>query len=449
MRLLSSVDYMFVRLETPNTPMHIGAVATFKLPEDAGPTYVRDLRDAIGTMEERPFPFNAVISPGLAGLAARWQDVRPDPSYHVRLSALPSPGGEAELGALVELLHSSPLDMSKPLWECHLIEGLSDNRFALYFKAHHGAVDGMGAMNLIKAWFSTEPNGTPLGFTSVHNTPEETGVTRALVKAVASRAASGIRTLPEVLGRIAKMSWGKNAMVPASLSTPRTLFNTKLTRHRRVSTQLLELDRLKSVAKATGTTVNDVLLASVSGALRRYLMEAGALPNNSLTVSIPVGFDRDETTLNAAAGFVAPIGTEIADPLERVKRISAATKRGKQDMLSMSSEAQQQFTLLGLVPLFASQKTGRLVTLPPLFNFTVSNVVLSPDPLYLGGAELELFVPASFLVDGYGLNLTLVGYNGKVALGYIGCRDVIPHLQRLGPFTSEAFAELEKAAGLG
>ncbi len=172
------------------------------------------------------------------------------------------------------------------------------------------------------------------------------------------------------------------------------------------------------------------------------------MPSADITASIPVGFERDHQTINAATGFVCPLGSGVDDPLRRLARIHAVTTRGKAELLEMSPNALQHYTLLGLLPLAIGQKSGALQKLPPVFNFTVSNIVLSKEPLHLGDAELETLIPLSFLCDGYGLNVTLVGYTDAVTLGIVGCRDTIPHLQRLAPYTLDALAELEELSGL-
>lgn len=441
MRLLSLLDQMFLRMESPRTPMHIGALAIFRLPAGAAPTFVRDLHAAFSAMDFLPFPFDSAVTGLALADAVAWEQVTPDPAYHVRLATLPSPGGEADLGRLVERLHSEPLDLTRPLWEAHVIEGLADDRFAFYFKAHHAAVDGLGAMNLIKAWLTTDPDETP-GVASAPGRPVAPSLAARLQIPV-RRAGDGLAAAGELLRTLPRMALGADSVVRAALRAPRTPINRRLTRHRRFATQVLELDRLRAVARATETTVNDVVLACISGSVRRYLDEAGELPRSSLTVSVPVGFDRDEETLNAATGFVAPLATDLADPLERLRVINAATRRGKRDIAGLSPKAAEHYTLLGLLPLAVGQRTGVLRRLPPLFNFTVSNVVLSKEPLYLLGAELELLAPISFLVDGYGLNVTLVGYTDKVALGVVGCADTLPHLQRVATYAADALVELE------
>jgi len=425
--------------------MHIGALAIFELPDDAAPTFTRDLHEAFSQMAYLPFPFDSVVAGGPT--MAYWKQVDPDPSYHVRLSALPQPGTNRDLGALVERLHSTPLDMTKPLWEAHIIEGLADNRFAFYFKAHHCATDGMGAVNYIKKWLTTDPDAPP-GSGRPETEDQDEGFSLANVFAVtaAKRVIESVSAAGELVPKLAGMMFGENSTVQAALKTPRTPFNARVTQHRRLAVEILSLSRLKSVGTAVGATVNDVILAAIGGGCRRYLAELDALPESTLTASVPVGLERDVDTINAAAGFVAPLGTSVADPVERLREIAAATSRAKGELQAMSTNALEHYSLFGLLPIALGQKTGAQGAIPPLFNFTVSNVVLSKQPLYLGGAKLDIIVPISFLCDGYGLNVTLVGYVDQVALGFIGCRDTLPHLQRLARYTAEAFEELEGAA---
>jgi diacylglycerol O-acyltransferase len=443
-KLLSPVDSMFVRMETSRAPLHIGCAAVFELPEGAGPDFVRDLHQAFSALDWVPFPYNCVVDHGPANALSRWREVTPDPSYHVRLSALPSPGTDAQLGQLVERLHSNPLDLTKPLWEAHVIEGLEGNRFAFYFKAHHGATDGLGAMRTIKQWLSTDPDG--VGAPAEQRKALEKADTSAirLARRILGTVVAQVGASGEMAGKVLEMATGANSAVLGALRTPRTPFNAKVTRNRRIAAAELGLDRMKATATATGTTVNDVLLTALSGSVRRYLTELDALPRRTLTASVPVGIERDEETINAAAGFVCPLGTDVADPVARLEAISKVTSRGKKEIVALSPGALQQFTLAGLLPIAFSQKVA---TAPPMFNFVVSNLVLSREPLYLAGARLVNLVPVSFLTDGYGLNVTLIGYCDKVTIGFVGCRDTLPHLQRLAIYTEDALSELETAVG--
>jgi diacylglycerol O-acyltransferase len=458
MNYLSPLDAAFLRMESKRTPMHVGAMMTFKLPDDAPPDFVRKL---MAQMREQPFmpaPFDCRLTRGrFSRLAPAWEKTTVDMEYHMRHSALPFPGGERELGVLVARMHSHPLDLSRPLWECHLIEGLENRRFALYFKAHHCAIDGMGAMKMVQKWLSLDPNDKRgMGPWMLGSKPEHddaAGKGRSLwarVKRPARAAAVQARGLRDLVRGLTKMTKGADSGTRAALSTPRSLFNVAVSQQRRLGTQILDLNRIKAVAKAAEVSVNDVLLGICGGAIRRYLVEKDALPEKSLLASVPVALARapDEGG-NAVAGFVVPIGTNLLDPAERVKLASRVTTRSKQELMEMPRASLNQLALLGLTPFLLGQMTGTLPKIPPMFNFVISNVVLSKDSLYLMGAELEAMYPVSFLFDGYALNITLVGYKDRVAVGFLGCREAIPSLQRLAVYTQDALVELELAVGIG
>ena len=453
MKYLSPIDAAFLRMESKRTPMHVGAMMTFRLPEGAPPDFVRKL---MLRMREKPFmpePFGYKLARGK--LAPAWVDATVEMDYHLRHSALPFPGGERELGQLVARLHSHPLDLSRPLWECHLIEGLEGNRFALYFKAHHCAIDGMGAMRMVQTWLSRDPanRDTPGPWILAAKPPRPEREPRnwweALRRPVAA-AADQARGLRELAKTMAKMLQGEDSSARAALSTPRSRFNVPVSQQRRLGTQILELPRIKAIAAAAGATANDVMLAVVGGTIRRYLLELQALPDKPLLASVPMALKRNDGQMGtAAAGFVVPMGTHLDDPKARLELIRRITVRGKDEVGGMPYEAQMQFALLGITPLLLGQMTGLLPKMPPFFNVVVSNVVLSKERLYLMGAELEAMYPVSFLFDGYALNITLVGYSDRIALGFLGCRDAIPSLQRLAVYSRDALAELEQAFGLG
>jgi len=451
MKLLSPLDAVFLRMESKRTPMHIGAMMTFVPPPGAGPDFVRGLLADFAKLNFLPAPFDCRLASGpLANIAPAWVPAEPDPEYHVRHSALPAPGGQRELGTLIARLHSNPLDFDRPLWEAHVVEGLEGGRFGFYFKAHHSAIDGIGAVRVVKRWLSKDPDDDR-GLPDLAHQPRRP---RGSGRSVADRMQGLAGTLrdhsfavPELAGKLARMGVGANSTIRAALDTPRTVFNVPITQQRRLAAHIVELERLRVVGKAAGATVNDVTLAIIGGAVRRYLLEQDALPKNSVMASVPVAVERDERSANAVAGFVVPLGTEQPDPRRRLEVIRAATERAKREISSLSRNASTQFSLLGLAPLAIGQMTGTLPKLPPFFNFTVSNVPLSRDPLYLKGARLEAIYPMSFLADGYALNVTLVGYAGQLNFGFLGCRDALPHLQHLARYTSEAMDELSDAYG--
>jgi diacylglycerol O-acyltransferase / wax synthase len=449
-RYLSPQDAAFLRMDSKRTPMHVGALLVFQLPADAPPHFLRDL---LAHMREHPFmpaPFDSRLARGrMSRLLPAWEPAVLDLEYHIRHSALPHPGGERELGQLVARLHSQPLDLYRPVWEAHLIEGLENRRFALYFKAHHCAIDGLGAMKLVKNWLSEDPDdrsGPAMAAVREPEAPRE-GPHDGLIRRALKQTRGNARAVTELARTFYKLGQGgKESVLRAAGATPRTLFNVPISQQRRLGTQLLDLARFKAITQATGATVNDVALAICSGAVRRYLLEQDALPGNSLTVSIPIGLPRsDGKPGNAVTGFVCPLATDVEDPVERLRVIASITERTKKQMLAMSSTALEQFALLGMSPLILGQMTGVLAKIPPFFNFVVSNVIASKKPLYLRGARMEAMYPISFLFDGYAINVTIIGYADKVALGVVGCRDAVPSLQRLAVYAGEALAELEAA----
>ncbi|WP_281783933.1 WS/DGAT/MGAT family O-acyltransferase [Sinimarinibacterium flocculans] len=454
MTRLSPIDAAFLRMESKRTPMHVGAMMTFKLPDDAPADFCQRLVQQMRSQPFMPDPFSSRLAHGRFGRRLPvWEDSEVDMEYHLRHSALPFPGGEKELGVLVARMHSHPLDLSRPLWECHVIEGLEGRRFALYFKAHHCAIDGVGAMRMVQNWLSRDPadrSGVgPWTVLARKRTERGTPTLRERVATPARAAATQVRGLQDLVRNLTAMMQGDDSSVRLALQVPRSLFNQRISQQRRLGTQILSLSRLRAIAEAEGVTVNDVLLAVVGGAFRRYLTEQDALPERSLIASVPMGLARaDGSAGTAAVGFITPLGTELDDPAERLRWIHRVTARGKHDLSSMPAAAQSQFALLGIAPLLLGQVTGVLPKLPPLFNCVVSNVVLSKDPLYLMGAELEAMYPVSFLFDGYALNVTLVGYRDAVAVGFLGCRDAIPSLQKLAIYSGEALSELEAAVGL-
>lgn len=447
MQRLSPIDAAFLRMESTRTPMHVGCLLTFHLPRDAPAGFLRELVAHLQAGPFMPAPFDCRLARSpLARILPAWEEAEVDMEYHVRHSALPRPGGERDLGALVTRLHSHPMDLDRPLWELHVIEGLARRRFAIYMKAHHCAIDGVGAMSMIKNWLSPDPEdrSPPPAMPSPHREGRPHGTLDLLRR---SLAGTGRRALAagELTARLAALSRGEDSMVHASLETPRTLFNVPVSQQRRLGTQLLPLARFKAVARALDATVNDVVLAVCGGAVRRYLRERDGLPARSLTASVPVGLEREGHGGNAVAGFVCPLATDEDDPVRRVRRIHAATQRAKSDLQRLSGPALENLALTGLAPLILGQMTGTLARLPPMFNFVVSNVVLTRHKLYLMGAELEAMYPMSFLFDGHALNVTAIGYADNIAIGFIGCRKAVPKLQNLAVYAGEALAELETA----
>ncbi|TAM12211.1 MAG: wax ester/triacylglycerol synthase family O-acyltransferase [Nevskiaceae bacterium] len=454
---LGAVDTTFLYMETTRTPMHIGVLLTFHLPHDAPAGFPRELLAKMRRKVLLPPPMDcAIVGPSLRHPVPVWVPVHYDPEYHVRHSALPQPGSERELGELVARLHSYPLDLRHPPWECHLIEGLEGHRFAIYFKVHHSAADGMAMLKLLHRWLSADPHDPRDPFADLSTPPADAHAARVLNTrerwaVQREKARKQLRAVPLLAKALWEMSkGGRGSGMRAPFETPRSILNVPISQHRRLGTQVLSLARVKAVARATDCSINDVVIALCGGALRRYLIEHKALPRHTLLASVPVGLARAEgTTGNVVAGFVCPLGTRTADPAQRLREVHRVTALSKTEINTLTPAAATQLTLMGLSPLILGQITGTLPKLPLLFNVTISNLVVSKVPLYLFGAELEAMYPMSILFDGYALNITLVGYADSIAVGFTGCRDALPHLQRLAVYLGEALPELESALGIG
>lgn len=458
MQYLNPVDAAFVRMESKRTPMHVAGLLTFCIPEDADRNYLRDLFDFMRSQPVTRAPFNYRLAGGVgSGVAPRWEPADEiDLEYHIRHSALPHPGGERELGVLVSRLHSHPMDMDRPLWECHLIEGLEHRRFAVYLKLHHAAGDGMTALKLFNDWLSTDPNAANVAGPWATREPDKPR--RSLMQAPARSIWSfGRRFAREnVVGtwELGKTMRGmfrgkKNPVggISAPTDIPRTQFNHRISPQRRLATQLFDLPRVKALSKSMGCSINDICLAVCGGALRRYLLEHDGLPGKSLVASVPVAVSGAAGEGgNHVAGFICPLGTDIDDPIERLHHIQAVTSDTKARMKTMSDIALNQFALLGVSPLLLGQMSGLLRQLPPLFNLTISNVVGSGKPMYFRGAEMEAIYPMSVLFDGHTLNVTIVGYADRLAVGVTGCRDSIPNMQDIAVYIGDALTQLEAVA---
>lgn len=459
MAQLSSLDASFLHMESNRTPMHVGGLLVFKLPENAAPDYLNKLFQRLlnSPVTNPPFCYK-LKKGGIMGTSPEWKIAKKiDIDYHVRHSALPFPGGEKELGVLVARLHSIHLDFDRPLWEFHLIEGLENNRFAVYMKNHHALIDGMGAMKMFKKWLCSDPQEeaevAPWSADFAvkrkrHKKPKPPVDKNSVLEAVKSQFKFG----SELVAKLREMNdpeINPEGGMYSAMHTPKTLFNQSISPQRRLATQLYDIERFKRIQQKTGTTVNDVCLAVIGAAIRRYLDELERLPEDSLIVSIPVGLPRPDGEIgNAAIGFTCPLGTDINNSTDRLDTISTITRRTKQQLKTLSGGALKQFSMLATGPLMLGQLTGLGMKMPPMFNLVVSNVVATRSKMFWNGAELEAMYPISILFDGYALNITVVGYADSLALGFTGCRNALPSLQRLAVYTGDALAELEAELGL-
>ena len=458
MRQISPVDAAWLALESRDTPMHVGGLFEFTLAKDAPADYLKQEFERMREARAIPPPWNLklVDAPLLGTRTPLMRETRDvDLDYHVRHSALPHPGGQRELGILVSRLHSHQLDLHRPLWEVHLIEGLEGNRFAMYTKIHHSLVDGISGMRLIMRALSTDPDERGMdSFWTVgagerprHDEPEHSGPLGLLGRPLGllrdSAAAAGGLSRAALDLAVAAVD---DRALQAPYRAPSSVLGGSLGGQRRFATQQYELARVKRLARAADCTLNDIVLYLCGSALRRYLAEHARVPDRPLVAGIPVNLrEADDQSMGTAIGIMlAELGTNVADPMQRLRAIARSTAEAKHHLSELPSEARTSYTLLINAPYIAALVAGLGGHAPIPFNLGISNVPGPTEPLYMNGSRLDSLSPLSLLMHGNALNITCVSYAGTLNFGLTGARDTLPHLQRLAIYMGEALVQIER-----
>lgn len=454
----------FLLAENRNMPMHVGGLQLFEKPEGVGRGYIREMFEEMRDEDEiAPLFLKHPYRSLRTGAQLVWkEDEEFDIEHHVRHSALPKPGRVRELLELCSRLHSTRLAWERPLWEAHVIEGLRDGRVAMYTKTHHALVDGVSAMRLLQSVLSTDPDkrGMPAPWGKQESTrarkpkPEHS---LSEVPLSALRTAMGITAeaagMPGAL--IKTISKGlRNETSSLSLYAPRTLFNQSITGSRRFAAQDWPIERLRGIGKATGTTLNDVVLAMCSGAVRTYLHELNALPEAPLVAMVPVGLNAKESHLasseggNAVGAVMVQLATDLSDPADRLSTIHKSMRDGKEALSSMTPLQILAMSAIGQAPAILTPMLRMQGIVRPPYNLIISNVPGPRTTHYWNGARLVGTYPLSIPINGMALNITCTSYDGKMAFGLTGCRRTVPHLQRLLGYLDDEVKALEKAVGV-
>jgi diacylglycerol O-acyltransferase len=457
----------FLLAENRRMPMHVGGLQLFTKPEDAGRSYVKDLYEQFRQSDDIAplFLKHPVRSVRTGGQYVWREDDEFDIEYHVRHSALPKPGRVRELLELCSRLHSSRLATERPLWEWNLIEGLRDGRIAMYAKLHHALVDGISAMRLLQSILTSDPDrrGMPAPWENgpvnakVREAREHAEQSLSDVSAQALRAALGISAeaagLPGALIKTLRRSI-RNETSALALYAPRTILNQPITSARRFAAQNWPLERLREISKASGTTLNDVVLAMCSGAMRAYLLELDALPDTTLISMVPVGLKAKESHLPSASGgnalgsVMVKLGTDLEDPADRLRLVHESMVDGKRALAEMTPVQILAMSALGQAPAILGPMLRMSGLVKPPYNLIISNVPGPRTTQYFNGMKLVGTYPLSIPIDGMALNITCNSYDDQMAFGLTGCRRTVPHLQRLLIHLDDELAALEKAAGV-
>jgi diacylglycerol O-acyltransferase / wax synthase len=460
---LSALDVSFLYLETPTTPMHVGGVAIFAPPAGETATEPFDydaLRDLVSRRIAAVPRYRQVVRwvPGHLANPVWVDDDDFDISYHVRRSALPRPGSADQLRELVGRVQSRQLDRNRPLWEIYLVEGLADGRFAIITKTHHAMVDGISAMDIGTMLLDdtpTPPRLLPAETWLPHRAPSGLALVAGALadnlrrpSQVVETVRSGFTDARATAERALGTATGVLATVRTSLrAAPASPLNVPIGEQRRFGMAITALDEYKRVRKTHGGTVNDVVLATVAGALRTWLLTRGesVTPATTVRAMVPVSVRATEQSGSlgnrVSAMFVdLPVGEP--SPVVRLHRVSYATKAHKESGQSVGADA--LISLSGFAPPTIHAAAARLGARMArrLFNVVVTNVPGPQFALYAAGAQMLECYPVVPLAKEQAVTVGLTSYDGGVFFGLNADRDAMPDVDVLALCIEESLAEL-------
>lgn len=449
MRPLHPIDFIFLSLEKRQQPMHVGGLFLFQIPKNSPSTFIQDLVTDIRNSKCKPVaPFNNTLN----GLF--WdKDDEFDLDHHFRHIALPHPGRIRELLIYISQEHGTLIDRAKPLWTCTIIEGIEGNRFAMYFKIHHAMVDGVASMRLMEKSFAKDPNihsiVPPWCIEKRRSQPETKNPVRRLSSKL-SHLKQQMNIVPGVYHELTQALHDRrhDPDYVSSFQAPVCILNQRISASRRFAAQSFNLQRFRHIAKALQITLNDVILAVCSGALREYLISLNSLPAKPLIAMVPTSIrsDNDSDTSNRITMILANLATHISDPIERAKIISRSVSNAKTRFKRMTQDQILGYSAF----VYAAAGLNIISGLMPkhqAFNLVISNVPGPREPLYWNGAKLEALYPASVVFDGQALNITLTSYLDKLEVGIVACRNTLPKVQSLLMLLEQEIQNYERHLG--
>jgi diacylglycerol O-acyltransferase len=468
---LSGLDASFLAMETSTMKLHVSAVMVFEPP--VSPTGENEscfecVRRVIGERLHLvpPLRRRAVRVPFGLHHPVWVEDPDFDLDYHVRRVGVPHPGGPKELADFVGDVAGRPLDLDRPLWEMYVVEGLESGHFALVTKLHHATIDGASGAEVLAAFLDLGPEPRLLPPAPDRWRPEplpsESELVAGALSSLSRQPERTISALRRTAGAVRGLSERNRRLreedgvepPPAPFSAPRSSLNGAISAHRRFGFFQVSLDDVQTIRRALGGTVNDVVLAAVAGALRRLLADRGETLDDSLVAMVPMSTraPADAGLLgNKVHAMLVSLATTIADPVERLQAISSGTRLAKEQSRVLSEDLLRDWAQLA-VPAVSS-RLARLAGnlrlfdhVPALFNVLISNIPGPDIPLWCAGARLVALYPVGPLADGVGLNITVLSYTGTLYVGILGCRGLVPEVDRLAHHLSDALNELIKVA---
>ncbi len=454
---LTAVDASFLTNETSSSHMHVGAILIFEGPP---PLYVDLVEHIRGRLNQVPrFRQRLVVPPLEAGRPLWADDVNFNLTYHIRHTGLPEPGGEEELRRLAGRVFSQQLDRSKPLWELWLVQNLERDRFAILTKTHHAMVDGISGVDIGTVLFDLEPVPTPAPVkddwvprpqpsSSELMTRAATDAASAPLK-LAERAVEAVRNPEATAKKIAEALEGVGEVVGAFADpAPDVPLNQQIGPHRRFVWARSELEAFKRIKNALGGTVNDVVLAVVTGALRDWLHGRGIRTEGlELRALVPVsirGEDERGNLGNRIAAMRGPLPVYVEDPVRRLRVVTEQMEGLKRSKQALGAEVISRFNDFAPPTLLAQASRVNFST--RLFNMIVTNVPGPQVPLYVLGREMEEIFPVAFLPQNHVLAVAIMSYNGRICFGLLADYDAVEDVDIIAEGISASLAELEEAA---
>jgi WS/DGAT/MGAT family acyltransferase len=468
MKQLSGLDATFLYLETPEMPMHVGALHVLELPPGYKGRFVTALRAHMAArLSAAPVLRRRLWWMPLNLANPAWVDAEPDLRRHVVAVKLAKGAGMPELEAAVSRLHPQLLDRRRPLWKMHVFEDLAPGpdglrRVALYTQLHHAAVDGQAAVALANTLLDVTPEGRALEPRSARRAKvfrlEMAEMLRGVLGNQAQKVAAIVRGLPATVGTLkdaathalatSALVGGKNA--PSNLTlAPRTPLNVSIGAGRVFASVSLPLAELKELGLAHDATINDLVLMLCSSALRRHYGRKRTLPRKSLVAAVPISLRQagDGTADNQASMSLVNLGTHLADPLKRLAHVKAASAAMKSTMGQLRSILPTDYPSLGMPWLIEAAtalwgKARVADRIPQVANLVISNVPGPSVPLYMAGAHMLTNYPTSIIVHGMALNITVQSYAQSLDFGLMADAAAMPDVRELADAIAIAFDDL-------
>ncbi|MCF6318940.1 MAG: wax ester/triacylglycerol synthase family O-acyltransferase [Proteobacteria bacterium] len=463
MQQLSGLDSSFLYLESPNTPMHVGGLNVYE-----GSLTFEEFKDFLAErLHLAPRLLQKLVNVPIGLGNPYWVD---DPDFDINLhlhhAALPKPGDWKSLRKLTSRMFSLPLDRNRPLWEFIFVEGLDNvpqvpkGSVAIISKIHHAAIDGASGAKILGLLFDASPKPRKIPPAPVRDIQELPSNLSLLTKSYVNLIKSPFK-LPGLLLDTAKaaLATGKLSRVETS-EVPRTVFNAPhcilnqpVSSRRMWNSALLSLDRVKQLRAAVdGCTLNDVVLAICTGALRRYLLEKDELPDKPLVAMIPVN-TRSKTETgdmgNQVSAMLIQLPTDIDDPIDQLRQLHENTKRGKsyQDAIG----AKQMTDYAEFIPFALGAGASRLYTRMnvskmhrPVFNLVITNVPGPQIPLYMNGKLMLANMGMAPIFDGMGLIIPVLSYNGVLSFSPTTAANIMPDVDLFTRYIRESANTLEQ-----